>query len=537
MGYRHHLAMLFAALALSLNPCAGFSSSPAGVPPLAPVGERFSIDGILDLAATGPVHQQSINIIDTFGLGALVKTTILRWAAQNDDRNIYIALEWGDITLDSFDPAVGMDNFDGVVVMFDNNGNGVLDANEDVHRLVMTNYGSIYSDLHFQGANPLDDAIGDGMGKLRYSSGKYYAEFLIPLVDDQTGEDGLLNQMSRFNLLIYDHIQIPIGAGNIGFMNGGPQLAVGTSTTSWPSVPYVVPTSAFDQPQIPANLTGLIAYISDHENPLGEIYTFNPATGSSVRVTNTMGIYIDGVSLSHDRTKLAFFGAPTSTDYANYEIYTVNVDGTNLQQITNNTILDGHPAWSPNDGELAYASFRAANKASIIRCSPAGVEILNLTPADANENDPDWLPGGKLVFKTDRFGTPGSPEVRIVSMNADGSGVIQLTNVAGTSDHDPTGTSTVVVFERFTKGTDYSIDPSSLYSPWNLVAAQLDGTSERNLIADAWINWLPVHDPSRQYIAFLKSVGYTDARLIDQNGRDLGRLIPGMTRVRYIDWK
>jgi hypothetical protein len=52
-----------------------------------------------------------------------------------------------------------------------------------------------------------------------------------------------------------------------------------------------------------------------------------------------------------------------------------------------------------------------------------------------------------------------------------------------------------------------------------------------------WVNWQPVHDPTAQYLVYLKSVGYTDARLMDTNGRDLGRLIPNQTRIRYIDWK
>jgi Tol biopolymer transport system component len=141
------------------------------------------------------------------------------------------------------------------------------------------------------------------------------------------------------------------------------------------------------------------------------------------------------------------------------------------------------------------------------------------------------------VFKTDRFDTSLPDQVRIAVMNADGSNVTQLTNTAGTSDHDPTATNTVAVFERFTKGTNYSTDPSSIYSPWNIVEARIDGSGERTLLSDGWVNWLPVHDPSGQYLVYLKSVGYTDARLMSKDGRDLGRLIPGITKIRYIDWK
>ncbi|MFZ2162148.1 MAG: hypothetical protein WAW02_08025 [Sideroxyarcus sp.] len=528
--------MLFiSAFSLLLGACSSGGGTQDALPQ--PVAERFVIDGVVDLAAVGTAYEKTIDIRDTFGNGAIVKTSTLRYAARNDDRNLYIALEWNDATQDSYEPAGVMDNFDGIFISFDNNANGLLDANEDAHRLVMTNYGSIYGDLHVSGADAVDDAVADGWGRMTYSAGKYHAEFLIPLAPDAAGEDGVLNATTRFNVLLYDHIQIPVLAGNIGYLNGGPQLGAGTVTTAWALLPYVAP-GAYDQPTIPANLTGLIAFISDHQNPKGEIYTFNPATNNVVRLTNTTGLYLDGVSLSHDRSKIAFYAAPTSTDYANYEIYTVNVDGTNLQQITTNALLDGHPAWSPNDSEIIYASFRAGGIASLIRMnSTTHAEIQNLTPVGANDNDPDWLPDGRIVFKTDRFGAPGTPEVRIAVMNADGSNLHQVTNTAGTSDHDPVATNTTAVFERFTKGTDYSTDPTALYSAWNIVEARTDGGSERNLIADGWINWLPVYDPTAQYLVYLKSVGYTDARLMNKDGRDLGRLIPNISRVRYIDWK
>ncbi len=526
-------AFLISLLFLLFSGCSGGgSSSPAPKP----VAERFPIDGIVNLAAAGTVHQKTIDILDAFGTGTVVKTATLRWAAANDDRNLYLALEWHDDTQNSFDPGGAMDDFDGIAVVFDNNGDGVLDENEDARRLVMTDYGSSFSDLHVSGSDVADDSVGDGMGRMTYSGGKYHAEFLIPLAPDAAGEDGVLNGNTRFNVLIYDHIQIPVPAGNIGVLDGTPALDSGTDASTWEPLPYSTP-GVYDQPQIPSGLTGLIAYISGRENPLGDIYTFDPATRVVTRVTNSIGLYMDGVSLSHDRTRIAFFAAPTKTDYANYEIYTVNVNGAGLAAITSNSLLDGHPAWSPDDTRIAYASFREAGAASIIVSSNTGTEIADLTPVGANDNDPDWTPDGRIVFKTDRFGTPGSPQVRIAVMDADGNNLVQLTDTSGTSDHDPTATNTVAVFERFMSDQDYSADPAALFSSWNIVEARLDGTGERTLVADGWINWLPVHDPGGQYLVYLKSVGYTDARLMTRDGRDLGRLIPDDTKIRYIDWK
>jgi len=539
MSKRKYAASLLCTMLFAfLGSCSSGGGSSAVALPV-PLAEQYVIDGVVDLSAFTTVQQQVIDIKSGFVTGASVGTTTLRWAMANDERNLYIAMEWNDVTQNAFDPAVGLTDFDGVVVMFDNSGNGIFEANEDAHRLVMNIYSSGYSDIHNVTSGADDsDTIADGLGKMKWSAGVYQAEFLIPLTADANGEDGVLNANTRFNINILDHIQItlPTPAGNVGSLSGAPNMSVGMDSSGWPLLPYAVP-SPHDQPQIPTNLGGLIAFISDHENPAGEVYTFDPATKIVTRVTNNTGLYLDGVSLSHDRTKVAYYATPTSTDFVNYEIYSVNVDGSNPTQLTSNSILDGHPGWSPDDSKIVYASFRDSGQASLVTMTAAGVEIADLTSPSFNDNDPDWLPDGRIVFKTDRFNTGLPDQVRIAVMNADGSNVTQLTNTADTSDHDPTATNTVAVFERFTKGTNYSTDPSSIYSPWNIVEARIDGSGERTLVADGWVNWLPVRGPGGQCLVYLKSVAYTDARLMSKDGRDLGRLIPGITKIRYIDWK
>jgi len=534
-------ALLIVALALFFGSCSGGGSNDPGPSLLKPLAEKYAIDGVVDLAEVGTVHQKTTDILNNFGYGPVtVQTSTLRWAARNDDRNLYVALEWDDVTENSFFPEIAMDDFDGIVIVFSNGTGTALEEKADAHRLIMTKYGSYYSDLHVQGTEAVDDVVGDGRGRMTYSAGKYHAEFILPLTPDAAGEDGLLNAATHFNIIIYDHFQVSVPSANIGALNGGPGLAAGTDTTSWAVLPYTTP-GAYDQPVMPANLMGLIAFISDHENPLGELYTFDPGTKVVTRVTHTTGLYLDGVSLSHDRTRLAVFAAPTSTDFTNYEIYTVGVSsGSTLTSLTTNSILDGHPGWSPDDSKIVYASFRDGWNASIVTMTSAtGLELQNLTPLvpGINENDPDWLPDGRIVFKTNRFDLTLPIEMRIAVMKPDGTMVTQLTTTTGSSDHDPTATDTVAVFERFTRDTDYAADQSFLYSAWNIVEARIDGSGERTLMADGWVNWLPVHDPTGQYLVYLKTGGYTDARLMNKDGRDLGRLIPGMTKIRYIDWK
>jgi Tol biopolymer transport system component len=418
------------------------------------------------------------------------------------------------------------------VLHFDDDGDGVQELDEDSKAVLAAFDGVQYVDQHTV-AGDATDPVGDGLGRIAYDAGQglYRAEFLIPTADDARGHDGRKAAASRINFVVFDHLRLADATGNVGFAYG--TVGIGTPTSAWPQLPWSA-AAVSAHPELPTDLTGLIAFIADHEGG-PEVYTFDPATRTVRRVTTMPGLFKDGVSLSPDRSRVAFHGAPTSTAFAQYEIYSVNVDGTGFAQLTDNQILDGHPGWSPDGARIVFASFREGGKAKLVVMTAAGQELAQLTPAGVDDNDPDFLPDGRIVFKTDRFSAV--PEVRMAVMDADGGGVRQLTNAPGTSDHDPVSDGVVALFERFTKPTNYATDPAAGFSAWNLVEARIDGTGERTLVANGWVNWLPVFDPSHRYIAHLRGVGYTDVQLVTRDGSPLGRLVPGISRLRYLDWK
>ena len=485
------------------------------------------IDGVIDFSELN-LSTSQIQMVD---LSNSANSSIdVEWGILNDDKDLYFAARWTDASRDN-QFSSSATQFDGIALEFDSNHNGNFDSGDDAKRLIAVSVGSLYRDLH-QESDYVDDAIGNGRGKLVYDSAnhQYTAEFILPLAGNDVDEDGNLTDNSKFNIVLYDGLNvIAPQSGKIG------KYSNTSASDSWLSLSLPA-TEVHARPTLPENLGGLIAFISSHENPTGDIYTYNPATEVVTRVTNS-SMFKGNVSLSHDRTKIAFHGAPSESDFAHYEIYRIDVDGNNLTQLTNNSILDGHPAWSPDDSQIAYASFRDGNgKASIITMnSDDGSEIADLTPANTDDNDPEYLPNGKIVFKTDRF--QNSPQVQIALMNDDGSGVSQLTRQSGVSDHDPAGTNNSVLLERFSKGTDYSSDPEAFYVPWDIVEVDTGGTLETTLLSDGWINWLPVYDPSGNYIVYLKTIGYTGMFLMDTSGEELGQFVPNITTISYLDWK
>jgi len=94
------------------------------------------------------------------------------------------------------------------------------------------------------------------------------------------------------------------------------------------------------------------------------------------------------------------------------------------------------------------------------------------------------------------------------------------------------------IFERFPKGTPFNTDVEAGFTGWNIVEASLNRSGEETLRAVGWIKGLPLYDPTGQFIAYQRSTGsYTDVHLMTRQGDERDRLIPDITKIRYIDWK
>lgn len=510
----------------------GGGSTPAP-PPREALSVRFPIDGQADFSVFDQVQTRTVSLYDQLGGGSKVGSTTVRWGILNDDRDIYIAIQWTDPTYNhSYDSTSGPTDFDGVEIRFDSDNDGAFDHSDDARSVLAASVSSLYLDQHDTTSGVQSDIVGDGFGRLHYdsSTGKYTAEFRFPLKADIHHQDGNLVTGIRYNIVLFDHVQLANGSGNIGTAYSG------ADTSGWPSL-ALSSGGTYERPQMPDNLTGLIVFVGDQDVPgNGEIYTYDPATKVIKRVTYMPGLFKDNVSLSHDRTRVAFEGATNKNDLSTYEIYVLDLSTGKVTQLTHNNILDGHPGWSPDDTRIAYVSFRDPKGESVITMTANGQEISNLTPSGMADNDPDYLPDGRIVFKTDRFSA--EPQVRIAVMNESGGNVEQLTFGNGFSDHDPVGNNTYAIFERFPKATQYTTDPEAPFVGWNIVETALDGSGTHTVLSDGWVNWLPVFAPGGHYISYLKSTGaYTDIELMTTDGTKIGRLVPNMGQVRYYDWK
>jgi TolB protein len=161
------------------------------------------------------------------------------------------------------------------------------------------------------------------------------------------------------------------------------------------------------------------------------------------RVTNTSTSVFDP-DWSPDGQRIAFEGldAAASDDQRDYEIYTINVDGTGLDQVTINKGSkvspppdDQDPSYHPTGERIALS--RTGPSSQISQIFTAHVKFANEFPVTttssvSNNFRPDYSPNGqKIAFE----GYDGN-DYEIYTINVDGTDLFQVTNNSG-NDFDP----------------------------------------------------------------------------------------------------
>jgi Tol biopolymer transport system component/DNA-binding winged helix-turn-helix (wHTH) protein len=159
-----------------------------------------------------------------------------------------------------------------------------------------------------------------------------------------------------------------------------------------------------------------------------ELYIMNSDGSNQTRLTFNPTIDSGPVSFSPDGKRIAFSRNASNEGEAvyNYDIFVMNIDGSELRQVTTDPEFDAEPVWSPDGSRIFFTSGRDHNF-RLYAISPDGTGEVDLSP-----NSPTSF--GAFAFTADGkqvYCTGNTPEkiehIQIYLINADGTNRRQLT--------------------------------------------------------------------------------------------------------------
>ena len=270
------------------------------------------------------------------------------------------------------------------------------------------------------------------------------------------------------------------------------------------------------------------------------IYRVDPRTGSSSVLWSDRGwtdvppsrvnpsAVSQDYSFSPDGSRVVFSSYWSEGEGRAFgtELFVMNADGTNIEQLTYDRAVNGFPAWSPDGDSIVFASYRGSGY--IPGCLGSSICLPDLYVIDTGGGNPRQVtddPGGETAPSW----SPDGSRLVFVSVQPDGSEALEVMNADGT---DQTRISPDRV--HFVTFPDWSPDGRRIVylqaeqgERFHLWTISPDGSDGRDLLdtnADTDFG-RPMWSPDGEQITYSRlSASGSELWLTDSNGDNVHRL-------------
>ncbi len=207
----------------------------------------------------------------------------------------------------------------------------------------------------------------------------------------------------------------------------------------------------------------------------GRLGLLEVSTNTYTDVVNNGSMFpFNSPRISPDNSKIAFI----ASDGNGFELYVVNLDGTNLLKLTNLDEFSAVPDWSPDGSKIVFASGTNQYQTNdIYTVNADGTSLTNLTnsPTVVDES-PQFSPDGtKIAFSSDFLSI----------MNPDGTSRQSFSESRGYPSWSPSGTKLAFHGNYYLKAL--TVSDGNVY-----FERYIDGSD----IADMPVEWLPEPVPA-----------------------------------------
>lgn len=161
-----------------------------------------------------------------------------------------------------------------------------------------------------------------------------------------------------------------------------------------------------------------------------ELWIMNVNGTNQTRITNNS---IDDTSpeYSPNGSRFVYTAGPVDRTARFPEIYTINVDGTNRVWVTSNSLIELGPEYSPSGTKIVYEAGSPTTDYEIYTINPNGTSRLALTNTKTQDGAPTYSPDGKRIAYQNGEGG----NARIMKIPSGGGTPRQVTTLVDTSFH------------------------------------------------------------------------------------------------------